>query len=140
MLSPQKIVRRSKEVSAPAESVHPLNYHEFFQPVWDREERLQPAGTRCTIWELKVAQDLVEAATYSAGVDIDAFEERVTRMLDPIKQVCAERISATMSASRATKDKVRTIEEALGVVPGPLEDIENLLGAPPAEGTPEFDW
>jgi hypothetical protein len=37
---------------------------------------------------------------FSACGDINAFEERMTRMLeqqlDPIKQVCAERISATM--------------------------------------------
>jgi hypothetical protein len=56
---------------------------------------------------------------FSAGVDINAFEKRMTRMLDLIRQVCAERISATMSASRATEEKVRNIEEALGVLPGP---------------------
>jgi hypothetical protein len=81
---------------------------------------------------------------FSAGVDMNAFEERMTErmtcMLDPIKQACAERISETMSASRAAEQKLRKIEEALGVLPGPREDTEKLLGAPPAEGTPEFDW
>jgi hypothetical protein len=42
-------VQRSEQVSASAQSTFSFNRYELFQPVRDREERLQPAGR---MWRL----------------------------------------------------------------------------------------